>query len=457
MFRRIAPALLAILVLGCAGPSKLAERSEHKLATGDHWHAWELATRALDKAPANTRARAAALAAASSISDDWQRRIHALAEVDSIGAAEQALEFAEFRAKAIRYVTVPVASDWSKHEMALRRNAAHQHYEKGVEAMASRRPKQASLHFAEAEHYVSGYRDAAALAERAYQDGLSRVAFVPFRSGGGDGFGREIAADWSNELAQHMEPPAFRFTRVLTGDAIERQMTVSQLGGLSREGAARLGRKAGADRVVWGAIGPVKCDTRLRLFTDVIARRIHVQDAEGHEETRWVEVPIEVVARIRTATVPVEYELITTRGAATLARNHVERTAEARVVWTLFSPEGDLGDYALVSDVLRAADPNRAKQIESRWKDACGDKTTLGDVLAARRSTRGSQHYSRDVLPRFIAGAAFLFMEDLPPQEDMAYAALAGGWQSVASDLARIDPIDDVDLNVEVAGDDVRH
>ena len=63
MSRRIAPAALALLVvLGCAGPAKLAEKSEQMIATGQHGRAWELAIRALDKDPGNTRARAAAAA-----------------------------------------------------------------------------------------------------------------------------------------------------------------------------------------------------------------------------------------------------------------------------------------------------------------------------------------------------------------------------------------------------------
>src|SRR5215510_11817681 len=54
MFRRIAPAVLALpLVLACAGPNKLAQRSEEKLAGGDSWRAWQLATRALDREPGN--------------------------------------------------------------------------------------------------------------------------------------------------------------------------------------------------------------------------------------------------------------------------------------------------------------------------------------------------------------------------------------------------------------------
>src|SRR5436190_5339380 len=102
----VLPTLL--LVAGCAGPQKLAQKSEQNLAGGDHWRAWQLATRALDKAPANARARAAASAAGASISQDWQRRTRAMADYDSIQAAEQVMEFVSFRAGAVRYVTIAV-------------------------------------------------------------------------------------------------------------------------------------------------------------------------------------------------------------------------------------------------------------------------------------------------------------------------------------------------------------
>jgi hypothetical protein len=164
-----------------------------------------------------------------------------------------------------------------------------------------------------------------------------------------------------------------------------------------------------------------------------------------------VDVPIEVVARERTVTVEVEYEVIATKGGATLARQRAERSTSARVVWTSYQPEGDLEAYALVSETVRAANPERAKNVETRWKSVCGEKTTLLQVLQARRSTRSAGRYSRDVLPRLIAGAAFVFLEDLPPKEDLALVALAGGWGPLRQDLLRLDATDDVDLGVAMA------
>ena len=455
MFRRIVPAALALsLAAGCAGPTKLAERSEEKLAGGQQWRAWELATRALDKEPGNARARAAASAAAVTIAQDWHQRIRALADADSVAAAEQVLEFAAFRAGSVRYAAVQVDPGYPREEQLLRGAAARLHYRTGTADLDSRRPKRAYLHFTETERFSPGYRDAARLANRAYEQAITRVAVLPFRTSSATaGLGREVAAGWRDELARRVVPPEVQFTRLLGSDPVEQAMTVSQLGGLSRSEALRLGRKAGAERVVWGSIGGVQSDTRTHVFTDVIARRIAEKDGEGHETTRWVDVPIEVVARVRTVTVPVEYEIAETRGGATLAHQSLERSTSARVVWTSYAPEGDLGSYALVSETLRAADPERAKRVETRWKSVCGEKTTLREVLEARRSTRSPGRYRRDVLPRFISGAAFVFLEDLPPVDDLAYAALAGGWKPLQEDLVRLDAADDVDLGVATTGD----
>ena len=452
MIRRFAPAVLAlVLAAGCAGPAKLAERSEKKLAGGDHWQAWTLATRALDQAPANERARVAAASAAASIAQDWQRRIRAVAEADSLAAADQVLEFAAFRAGAARYTTVLVEPDWADEERGLRQGAARVHYQRGIAAMVAKRPKRAWLHFVDTERFVPGYRDVATRVERAYEKAVTKIAFVPFTASSGQAaLGREVAAGWRDELARRITPPDAQFTRILGSHAVEHAMTVSQLGRTSRQEALRLGREAGADRILWGSIGGVNAETRLHLFKDSIARRVVEKGSDGREVVRWVETPIEVVARVRTATVGVDYELIATRGGTTVSRQSVERSSSARVVWTSYAPEGDLASYRLVSDPVREADPARFRDVEGRWHSVCGDKTTLRQVLEARRSTRGGARYDRNVLPRIIAGTAFVFLEDLPPPEDLAYAALAGGWQPLRDELLRLDTIDDVDLGVAV-------
>ena len=270
---------------------------------------------------------------------------------------------------------------------------------------------------------------------------------------GAGGFGREVSERWRDALAQEMAPPNARFTRILGADAVTSRMSVSQLGRLSRDEAVKLGRKSGAQRVVWGSLGAVRSETSLHFFRDVVSRRIVQKGEDGQSVVRWVDVPIEVVARVRDVTVDVDYEVISTLDGTSLAHDRTPRSSRARVVWTSYVPEGELTHYALVSETVRSANPTRAKDVETRWKAVCGEGTTLQQVLSARRETRGEAAYERGVLPRFVQGAAFVFLQELPPAQDLAMAALASGWRPLHRELARLDGMDDVDLGVAL-GDD---
>ena len=458
MARRIAPIVLALLVLmGCAGPSKLAQRSEAKLAGGETGRAFELAVRALDKEPGNARARAAATAAGNSMARDREQRIHALAQSDSLAAAESVLELAAFRLNANHYAAITVDPAWAREEQALRRTAALTCYRRGSVDLESHRPKRAWLHFADARRFVPDFREAAKEADRARVQALDRVAVIPFATVSASArLGREVAAQWRDALARGLMPPDAHFTRLLGSAAVEQQMKVSQQGHLSREEAIRLGRKAGAERVVWGSIGEVESHTQLHLFRNTIAHHVVAQDPGGVTVARWEEVPVDMISRVRTVTVDVDYEVIATTGGTTLAHQHAQRSASARVVWTTYVPEGDLGSYALVSDPVRATDPERATDVEGRWKEACGESATLRQVLDAIRAVRHTDHYDRGALPRFMTGAAFVFLKDLPPANDLAFAALSGGWEPLRADLQRLDTVDDVDLGM-AATDEAGH
>jgi hypothetical protein len=452
MLRRIVPVLLALTVaVGCASSSKLSKKSEERLAGGDAWRAWKFATKALDKEPGNPRAQAAATAAGASIAQEWQRRIHALAETDSLRAAEQALELAEFRENAARYATIPVGEGWPEEDRRLRRTGARIHYDLGREAAASGRPKRACMEFSLAGRFVRDYRDASARSDRALEEATTRVAVLPFRARSLDAsFGVQVAQAWHDQMVNELAPPRAQFTRFLGTDIVRRGLTLSDLEDLSREDAVRFGRKSGAQRVVWGSIGGVRSQTHLHVFKETVARRIVEKGEDGKETTRWVEVPIEVVARVRDVTVGVDYEVIEAANGTSLVHRHVDRSTSARVVWTSYQPVGDVSSYSLVSETVRSADPDRVRDVESRWKSVCGPATTLAQVLEARRNTRSSGQNSRESLPRFVAGAAFVFLQDLPPAEDLALAALSRDSDPLREDLLRLDSVDDVDLGVVV-------
>jgi hypothetical protein len=108
---------------------------------------------------------------------------------------------------------------------------------------------------------------------------------------------------------------------------------------------------------------------------------------------------------------------------------------------TAYTPEGAPDTYSLVSEEERAADPARARQIDTRWSAVVGAGTTLSQVLEAKRSGSRRPAERREVLARFMAGAAFVLLEELPSADEMAFGALAGGWQPIHDDLLRLDGV----------------
>jgi hypothetical protein len=433
-------------VVGCAGPGKLAEKSEGKLAEGDMWEAWELATRALEKAPANERAKNAAAAAAATITQDWQRRIRALAASDSIAAAEEAMKFVQFRLDAIPYTTIRMSDDWMDAEWALRHVAAKAHYADGLATARAHRPKKAYGHFRDAVRFVPGYRDAVARAEDALEEAQTSVAIVPLRTGAGDeGIGREVASAWSAELAENLPTEDF-FTRVMPADDVERHLRVADMGRTTRAQAIRLAAKAGADRVVWGSIGPIASRTGIHFYRRPVWHRETTKDEQGRTITRWVEVPVEIVARTRSMRVDLAYEVISTKAGATLTRESGPRTLEARAVWTAYLPDGDPDSYSLVSEELRNTHPERARQIETEWRTAMGASTTLAQVIEAKRASVRRPVDRAAAVARCASGAAFVLLEDLPSAQELAQASLVASWGSVRRSLVDLDDVDDVDL-----------
>jgi hypothetical protein len=134
-----------------------------------------------------------------------------------------------------------------------------------------------------------------------------------------------VARAWRDDLVESVMPPASRFTRILPGTGIERDMRLSDLEGLSRAQAIRLGRERGAQRVVRGSIGAVRSSTKLQLFTDTIARRVMEKAADGTESVHWLDVPIEVVSASATSAWASTDEIIETATGSSVSHRHFER------------------------------------------------------------------------------------------------------------------------------------
>jgi hypothetical protein len=84
----------------------------------------------------------------------------------------------------------------------------------------------------------------------------------------------------------------------------------------------------------------------------------------------------------------------------------------------------------------------------------CGSAVTLAQVLEERKRTGSSGQSAREAVGRFAAGAAFVMLQDLPPAEDLALAALQHGSAPLRDDLMKLDPVDDVDLGMSDDSED---
>ena len=73
--------------------------------------------------------------------------------------------------------------------------------------------------------------------------------------------------------------------------------------------------------------------------------------------------------------------------------------------------------------------------------------------MRQRLAQCGDVGYDRGTIGRFAAGTAFVFMQELPPAQDLALAALSNGWLPLEKELTRLDGMDDVDLGVALGGD----
>jgi len=256
-------------------------------------------------------------------------------------------------------------------------------------------------------------------------------------------------AKWRQELGEHLTPPDVRYTRILPGENVEQEIRVTDVGRLSRAASIELAHKAGAERVVWGTIGETKSRQSIETFSEIVVRRMVVKNPDGTSTTRWVEVPIQVIARTRTVDVDLDYEIVSTAGGGTLARRHDVRSMRARVLWTAMTPVGAPDTYALYSDAAKAADPERCKRLETRWKAVVGDGATLSQVLEAKRTS--GRESSSTAMARVLAGAAVVLLEGLPSTEELALAALTSGWTTVRQDLVSLDVIDDVEIEAPAA------
>lgn len=444
-----------LLVLSCAAPSELVRRSEVSLQQGDATKAFDWARRALDRQPGNAQARAAMTSAASVLMDDWKARITNLAEVDTVGAARQSLELDGFRAQLLRYrVILPHDGAFEANEAHLRSGAAGIYYNLGEQSLAGRRPRQAYRRFAEAQQFSPGYRDVAARMDRAYALAVTRVAILPFNNEVAiSALSPQLMEETYSQVIRQNNIRSLPFTRLISPDQIYGKLTMANAVHISRAQAVKIGRALGAQRIVFGRYYALRANTNSDTYHETIFHKVPgVKNAEGPTPDRFEEQRFEAVRRERTITVSYEFEVIDVDEETSLAHRGDDRSVVARTVYTRFQPSGNYDEYYLVPPDMKAADPDRAKSVESEWSAKFGS-LTLPRFLNRAAKNSGRTRYESRFRPEFVHASDPVYLDDLPPEGDLAFIALSDLWEPLAATLRDLDGRDTVDLRGIADGD----
>lgn len=443
-YRLVYPCLF-LFAMSCASANKLADRSARELAAGNSREAYDKARRALEKERGNPAARDAMLAAATRIVDDWKPRIRNIAAVDTIAAARQVNELADFRDQVASYaIRVPADTAFGSDERALRMGAARAVYRRGVEALEDGRPKRAWAELQGVREFASGYRDTDALIRRARAEGLTRVAILPIADQADvPGLSQELT-DWVYaESADGIDGQRTPFTELIPMEQVYAKATVAQLSSLTPGEAMALGVKLKADRVVMGRVFGVRAETRTDRYRETLVRKFTERDTAGREVIRWVEVPFDAVMREREVSVQYDYQVLDIRTGEAVAADGDRLTSFARVVWTDFRPDGDCNRYALISPDGRRADGTRARRIDDHWKQTFGE-WTVPALLEASRTHRGRTQYQsryRNEFRRDTRGRP-VFMAELPREDDLVRNAVQAMGGPVLATLRALDTQD---------------
>jgi hypothetical protein len=435
--------LLATLALSCAGPAQLARQSERELRAGNLRSAYDLARRGVDKDPKHAGVRAAMSTAAVQMVDQWKGRILTLASVDTVGAAREVLDLRDFRGELARYaVELPSDPGFFERERLIADAAAGIEYRQGETSLAARRPKEAYAHYRSAETFVASYGDLQEKLRRAHEQGMTRVAILPFADDVDvPGLSRSVADAMVRAVSGRLRSDGFEFTELVGPDEVYATMTVSELATLPEASVWRIAQGVEADRVVVGRLHGMRASTNSWSFQYPIYRKVTERDTAGKSVVRWLESRFSAVTRERVVTLRWDMQVLDARTHAALAHQSDAVESVARVAWSDFRADGDCGDYCLVPPDQENTEHGR--NVAARWKE-CFGAWTLADMLEQARGDRGRSLYHSRYRDEFRAESRKrpVWCGELPGENDLAYLALEGVWRPVLATLKDLDPKD---------------
>ena len=443
--RRVLVLALALSALSCASSSELARRSETALRSHDYERAYREAKASLEKDSSNGRARMALSSAAAHLIDQQEQRVLNLAPRDTLEAAEACIKLDELRSEANRFgATLPVHAEFAATAGTLRQRAAAKLYRESLAHSKQDRPKQAYRELVTARRYVAGYRDIDTRIPRLWQQAVTRIAVLPFDDETRmQGLARDIADQMHKELSGRVRSKDFEFTELVPAEKIYDQLSVSRLGALTREDAIALGRKLGADRVVWGRFSNLSTDSHTDRYQNSIWRRIVERDTSGRNVEHYEEVPFDAVERWRQVELRYDLEVIDTEDERTVAERGRDLEATAHTVYTDYQCEGASDAYLLVPPTMKMKDEARANRVQREWKDTF-KSYTVSKLLDRAKRDHSRRRYRPEWRDEFVRGTNDypMFLDDLPSPHEMVRIALDDSWKDVLAALAEVDAVD---------------
>ena len=444
---RLAALLSIVTLLSCASTSELVRRGEVALDAGNMDKAYDWARRALDHDPGNARARGIMTTAAGALMNERKAQVRSLAELDTLGAARASLELDGFRAELAHYrVSLPPDSAFRSQESALRTGAARSYYVQGVASLTARFPKRAYRELSEAKRFAPAYGDLATQLDLAWQHAVTPVAILPFNDEvSSPELARQLSDEVFRQLAGHLGSKHLQFTQLVGPDQVNQRLTVAQAGHMSREDAVSLGLAVGARRVLLTRIHDLRSDTNTDTYRETIFKKVVERGEDGKPVTRFDEQHFEAVSRRRGITVVFDLEVIETEEGTPLARDSHERNFHAHTVFTRFSAAGSCDDYCLAPPEWK--DQDRGKQVEKEWRSDFGSWSLPGLLDRARRDPGRTRYEPRHRSEFSAAGTSTpVWLDDLPPVEELAHIALSDAWMPMLGMLRDLDGRDDTEF-----------
>jgi len=209
------------------------------------------------------------------------------------------------------------ARDYSNELSNSKMQAAEIHYQHGLELSKNENvdvQKQAAKEFKTATSFITDYKDAATLYQKARKGGIKRLAIIPFEDNSGKG---GIYGDLSGMIVDDVvtdvmtDKSAMEFLELISRDQLERVMEEQKLGltGLiNEETAVELGKVLGVHEILTGKITQIihipekTIRKNVKKKANVVVRKEEYKDSKGKTKTRNIRGDVFANVTVHTKT-----------------------------------------------------------------------------------------------------------------------------------------------------------